>query len=243
MNKENTPKYLYKYYPSKNWDFIAKKWTIRFTPVSELNDPFESMPISDNILSTKNKEYLQKNCMISSGFEIFFCEEIIKKYGVISLTETNDNLVMWSHYAENHKGFVVEFDVNKSNFLIRNKGISVHKVEYSESRLKHFEEEEKRTPISFIGSKSISWSYEREWRTIININQIGGEDKKGIYKINKDSISSIIFGANNTVDKVKELCKEISYQENCSHIKFKIANFHPPQYALNIKEIDPSFYK
>ena len=52
MNKENTPKYLYKYYPSKNWDFIAKKWTIRFTPVSELNDPFESMPISDNILSS-----------------------------------------------------------------------------------------------------------------------------------------------------------------------------------------------
>lgn len=34
-------------------------------------------------------------------------------YAVVSLSETNNNLLMWSHYADQHKGMVIEFDVNR----------------------------------------------------------------------------------------------------------------------------------
>ena len=32
--------------------------------------------------------------------------------GVLSLTEKPDNLLMWAHYAQQHTGFVIEFDAD-----------------------------------------------------------------------------------------------------------------------------------
>jgi hypothetical protein len=32
------------------------------------------------------------------------------KYGILSLSETHDNLLMWAHYADHHRGFVIQFD-------------------------------------------------------------------------------------------------------------------------------------
>jgi hypothetical protein len=36
--------------------------------------------------------------------------------GVLSLTETPNNLLMWAHYARNHQGFVIEFDTDQEPF-------------------------------------------------------------------------------------------------------------------------------
>ncbi|EQM49643.1 hypothetical protein D051_4091 [Vibrio parahaemolyticus VPCR-2010] len=30
--------------------------------------------------------------------------------GYLSLSKTNKNILMWSHYAQNHEGFVLGFD-------------------------------------------------------------------------------------------------------------------------------------
>lgn len=32
------------------------------------------------------------------------------KYGILCLAEAPDNLLMWAHYADCHRGFVVQFD-------------------------------------------------------------------------------------------------------------------------------------
>lgn len=36
--------------------------------------------------------------------------------GVLALTEKADNLLMWAHYAKNHKGFAIEFDREHNYF-------------------------------------------------------------------------------------------------------------------------------
>src|ERR1051325_9989452 len=41
--------------------------------------------------------------------------------GVLSLTEKADNLLMWAHYAQQHTGFVIEFDADNSFFHQRRK--------------------------------------------------------------------------------------------------------------------------
>ena len=41
-------------------------------------------------------------------------EELI---GILCLSQVNDSLLMWAHYADSHRGFVVEFD-ESSSFLI-----------------------------------------------------------------------------------------------------------------------------
>ena len=38
-----------------------------------------------------------------------------KDYGIISLTTNNDNLLMRSHYADEHKGIVIGFYIDENN--------------------------------------------------------------------------------------------------------------------------------
>lgn len=247
------PKYLYKYYPQENWNFIATDWTIRFTPVKELNDYFECIPVSDNILSTKSKEILLTEDKIdcSSPSVADYINEnlhsIINRYGVLSLTESSDNLLMWSHYASAHEGFVVEFDTEKLNVLKRKdiQDISIHKVEYSRMRNNVFEDGERRTPISFLGKKAMQWSYEKEWRSIVDIvtQKIEKNGIKGVREICKSSISSIIFGANMSDDMIKKYCQDIYQQEGCENIAFKKAKLHQKKYDIVIEKIATSLYK
>lgn len=64
-----------------------------------LNDPFELTPAD----SMKNSD--EGKC-INSYFD----------YSVFSVSETHNNLLMWSHYANEHKGIVIEFDPSKPLF-------------------------------------------------------------------------------------------------------------------------------
>ncbi len=49
--------------------------------------------------------------------------------GYLSLSATNRNTLMWSHYAHNHKGYVLGFDSNHSFF-----SYGTIKIDYSETR-------------------------------------------------------------------------------------------------------------
>lgn len=88
-----------------NPEYFLKEGYIRATQLSALNDPFEAT-------------YCQKALTdLCPYFEIFdspkklisYIEENKSKIGVISLTESKDNLLMWSHYANEHKGSVIGF--------------------------------------------------------------------------------------------------------------------------------------
>lgn len=77
---------------------------IRATQKYALNDPFELSPSHregefENITHDKNESN-------TSYYD----------YAIISLSETNNNLLMWSHYADQHKGIVIEFDEKKPLF-------------------------------------------------------------------------------------------------------------------------------
>src|SRR6185503_18556761 len=46
---------------------------------------------------------------LTSIFREPITEGLNKHIGVLSLSEKPDHPLMWAHYAENHKGFVIEF--------------------------------------------------------------------------------------------------------------------------------------
>ncbi|HFQ5429261.1 TPA: DUF2971 domain-containing protein [Vibrio vulnificus] len=71
---------------------------IRASQKYALNDPFELRPSYGGIRGRKASE--------ASYFD----------YSVVSLSETNNNLLMWSHYADQHKGIVIEFDLEQPIF-------------------------------------------------------------------------------------------------------------------------------
>jgi len=110
-------KYLYKYMNLRA-DFF-KEPMLRATPVFALNDPFEGQ-FNDKQIKNAN-----------TSFDIFYAKHGFEKkdeidehminqlmeatqsdlfsLGIVSLTEDYTNPLMWSHYANEHKGVVIEF--------------------------------------------------------------------------------------------------------------------------------------
>lgn len=97
-----------------------------------------------------------------------------KGYKICSLSERNDSLPMWAHYAENHAGFAMEFNFRElpiSDIAVR----SVWPVIYSERLFDASEFIAESITGDFNNlfgiagaiHKSSDWSYEKEWRIVV----------------------------------------------------------------------------
>lgn len=84
-------------------------------------------------------------------------------------SETNKNILMWSHYAEKHTGFCVEYNI-KGIPLDSDFNMNIFPVIYSEkpldlSKALINKREDIFGQILYL-VKSIDWKYEKEWRYI-----------------------------------------------------------------------------
>ena len=104
-----------------------------------------------------------------------FNEAIKKGYKVCSLSERVDSMLMWSHYARNHTGFVMEYDFN-SLPLSDVRSRSLWPVIYDDKLfgVSKFMREQSESGafnnlFGIIASihKAKDWQYEQEWRLVI----------------------------------------------------------------------------
>jgi len=95
--------------------------------------------------------------------------------GILSLTEVKDNLLMWSHYAQGHTGFVIEFDESHGFFktctAASDELWGLHKVRYLDKRPQAIVSE--LNIIAMLMTKGKVWEYEIEWRAFKPLNQAG----------------------------------------------------------------------
>jgi hypothetical protein len=156
---------------------------LRASHKRSLNDPFEVRPSydfwADLCLSMnytrfgETKEeiigYLQRQKDGSVWSELGM--SIYTELGIISFTEEKDNLLMWSHYADQHRGIVVEFDCIHPFFnsnLGHEENTSVgklHRVIYRKSRL----DKVNSHLMEPYFHKSNEWAYEKEHRLLLNL--------------------------------------------------------------------------
>jgi len=96
--------------------------------------------------------------------------------GVLSMSQLNNNLLMWAHYCKNHEGFVVGFDTSNSFFnrtLHKDDNIfrTLRPVIYKNERpRKHLTDYSSGENVfeDLLFTKSKDWEYELEWRMIIS---------------------------------------------------------------------------
>ena len=97
-------------------------------------------------------------------------DEVYNRVGILSLSETPDNLLMWAHYAEGHRGFVLMFD-GSHDFFKGDRPVAgfekPKRVEYSSDRPRMKINDPNMPAIFFI--KGSPWTYEREWRYLKEI--------------------------------------------------------------------------
>ncbi|MGZ9669577.1 DUF2971 domain-containing protein [Pseudomonas sp. GNP014] len=124
-----------------------KNNTVYFSTYTDFNDPFEfstpfpNLPIMYNrasieldllhnqgVLNTPIYLHLKNICIdiIKNGDPILDkthlrIREKLKNVGIYSLSSVNDEILMWSHYADNHKGFCIGFDTLHKNTIPQTK--------------------------------------------------------------------------------------------------------------------------
>lgn len=149
-----------------------------------------------------------------------------KSIGILSLASSNNNLLMWAHYANSHKGFVVEFDATSEFFNQINESKEFYgklkKVLYTQNRpnIEYFDSIEEGYFFDTFLTKSKEWEYEEECRMLLPLDEANQviEDKVFLYKFPKQAILSIYLGAN-MADESKNRIKELIKTPENQHIK------------------------
>lgn len=134
---------------------------------------------------------LQKSCMeVAHNLHSYLGQlnavlrEQLCRSRVFCVTEASDNVVMWSHYGDEHRGVVFELACIDD---LDNRLLAARKVEYSdrfltfpsaESYAKHLTGEAPFDLLPLIWqiafTKHSDWSYEREWRVHIPLYESEG---------------------------------------------------------------------
>ena len=182
---------LYKYvrFYDRSLDILKNKM-IWFSTAEKLNDPFEfSFHLSEMHINGFPIDEVSLETAIRA----------MKQMGVLPFSEINDNILMWSHYSESHKGFCIEFERTDSNAL----GNWDHcmPVLYDDNlpAVRPIELGDKKVVSKILTTKSKLWSYEREWRILVNKgNQI--HDLPG-------NITGIVFGCRMLFAKRREIAR------------------------------------
>ncbi len=164
-----------------------------------LNDPCEGLynrsPLDDQLgligsIFTSGKKSVEKSFLdVKSAVESLF--SFVDKVGIYSLAKSENEELLWAHYAYGHKGFCVEYDLDKL-ILFENQEYKVIDVIYSDRPLKLGSSEILTNPDQniflkkLIGAKPDSWKYEKEIRVIT--------PSQGRHDYDFRAVKSIYFG-------------------------------------------------
>lgn len=206
---------VYKYVDLKRAKQILKTNSICFSPPIRFNDifdgpsaierrakilaaekPWGSLINPPGIPSSIPNAAMQKTKAIQNAIEnippsiLEFeakSDALAQAYGVLSLTRTPTNALMWAHYADNHKGVVIgfntsndAFDCKQSNLIPADFGNVVYTSEVVESvydpkfekhtegleKTSHFLAEHYGSLKRLFLTKPLYWAYEEEVRVV-----------------------------------------------------------------------------
>ena len=167
-------------------------------------------------------------------------QTVDQEFGVLSLTSTRTNLLMWAHYADGHHGAVVGIETDDADFRCEDElRDSVH---YQAFRLAVDAKEEVMLRHFFY--KSTDWRYENEYR-IVRRFSAGAErlekaDEYGnpvyLYPLPKSALKSVILGAKATGDSI-ETVRNLLANPGTVHVECKKAIFDEDRFGIAFEDI------
>ncbi|HWZ21683.1 MAG TPA: DUF2971 domain-containing protein, partial [Cytophagaceae bacterium] len=150
-----------------------------------------------------------------------FKEDNKERIRLCSFSERNDSLLMWSHYADSHKGITLEYDVSKNDKI----GAYLEPVYYTNKMFDitpFFGKSKDMLPVKMAAiTKAEDWQYEKEWRLTFPIFD---GNPNGFYKIGNPV--AIYLGARfeENLLQHKETLLKIARKENIPIYKMDMHN-------------------
>lgn len=168
-------------------------------------------------------------------------ETLSNKIRITCFTNKNDNILMWSHYANKHNGICVKYDLKDCKELLystfpvvyssKRPSISKNEILISSSETKVNEDKLLLLLIKSLLTKSDEWKYEEEWRCIIPTENLIFDN------LNHNCIKAIYFGVKVDSNKIYEIIDRLKEVTNITKIKFYKMNMDDSTYSIREEEI------
>jgi len=169
------------------------------------------------------------------------------KLGILCLSESTepDNLLMWSHYADSHEGFAIEFDAEHPFFDQKrsedDQFRQLNRVTYQSNRPELIFNEVDNFQNFLV--KSTQWEYEQEWRMLTDLSSADksietNEHSVHLFNLPFSALKSITFGCKASAELKQEIKSILSDNENLKHIELYEALEDRKEYKLNRTKFD-----
>ncbi|MHB1674976.1 MAG: DUF2971 domain-containing protein [Acidobacteriaceae bacterium] len=173
-------KRVYKFITARHGISSIKEKRLKVTKIEELNDPFDLCP-----LDTSDPAVSRAADVLGSQFW--------NTTAILCFSRNWDNILLWSHYGDSHKGICLGFDISECDPGIN----SDTDVLYQPNLLKIRGQEDLPDIANRLHrTKHESWSYEQEVRMYVVLND--PPDEKGLNWIEFGShlvLKEVIIGA------------------------------------------------
>ena len=162
---------------------------LKIAIINQLNDPFELFAVTLTDPTIRRAFRKMK-------------DELSRQRGLLCFSRDWHNPVQWSHYADNHRGLCLGFDVPDD---------AVGPVTYSERRiaaklaqLKYPHLLDKAAAVSLLFTKFSHWAYENEVRAFVTLQNPDPEN--GLYFAefsDRLTLRCVIVGATSTITRAQ----------------------------------------
>jgi hypothetical protein len=226
-----------------------------FPKPSSLNDPFDCNPVVGFNDPAELRKYIQKKYRrefnhkasseeitktiidMKNEYSDYSMREIFDDYiGVFCLSECNNLNLMWSHYADSHKGVCLGFDLDIiKSWFCKKVGYSDQRININLIKLKNNDNYQKDILSKSVFTKGEDWLVEKEVRCLSKYSGHQGFTPEGLVSITF-GLATSLEDRNFILDLVEEsgskLAIEECWQTDAEHslrIRMKSSNkaIHP----------------
>ncbi len=266
------PAVLHKYFHRDAGIAFLADGNLRLACPTDFNDPFELLPgvesaVADELRRSALKGVLKgleiilpfpflPISLLSSaifngsikdrqyGVSPVFRKKLASFFRIACFCESDDNLLLWAHYARRHTGLVVSFRTSMDYW-----GNDFYPVVYSNDRI--------QVPSGFmpdpsvplvdaswqrqlLATKSSCWSYEREWRYIKRTQECAKNEQGNYVQIAQQCVTRVVYGCrffneDSMPDEKQSIC--IKVQKRWPAVKQFWAQPDPITFSLVLHDI------
>lgn len=170
---------VYKYIDFDGGMKMIKNGTLKFSKTEDFNDPYD---LHEGLIDVqKSLEHFSRSIppeyrflwpYISLSDKVAYFEGVLKKqkesFRLSCFSEKKDDILMFSHYADSHKGLCVGFEIRINQ--IPEKRMIILPVKYVDDfepvAYEYDNIDQNHVLLNYLSCKSTCWGYEKEVRLV-----------------------------------------------------------------------------
>lgn len=203
----------------------------KFLPVIESQKDFASVMAQRQTLDYDKEEVRNKIEEKDGLIELVTkaVDNVMNRKGICCFAKKDTEILMWSHYADNHKGICLGFDVREDPGFF----VFPMIIDYTENYPK-VDVSRKNGMDNYVTTllknKYLGWAYEDEVRVY--------KPSPKVYSFHPKALKSVIFGCKADEVEIEKVKKAVSENPNLHHVEFYKATVDENEYKLNIERLD-----